>query len=149
MNNLLRLISTEPLSNTLRQLHITIGDSYSNAHCPVSMYNLSIRMINLHTFSLVQTFFSMLTIERTDFDILTSSNVMPVLRRANVSLFININDINSISSSEIFTDHRRVDVHFAFNLLNCPQYIKIIPYMLRGNRFHSREIVGATFLVNH
>ncbi|CAF3868952.1 unnamed protein product, partial [Rotaria sp. Silwood1] len=52
-------------------------------------------------------------------------------------------------SSGIFTDHRHVDVHFAFNLLNCPQYIKIIPYMLRGNRFHSREIVGATFLVNH
>ncbi|CAF1388268.1 unnamed protein product [Rotaria sordida] len=113
------------------------------------MSNLSIRMINSHTFSLVQTFFSMLTIEWTVFEILTSSNVMPVLRRANVSLFININDLNCISSSGIFTDHRHVDVHFAFNLLNCPPYTKVTPCIPRGNRFHSREIVGATFVVNH
>ncbi|CAF1075860.1 unnamed protein product [Rotaria sordida] len=113
------------------------------------MSNLSIRMINLHTFSLVQTFFSMLTIEWTVFEILTSSNVMPVLRRANVSLFININDLNCISSSGIFTDHRHVDVHFAFNLLNCSPYTKVTPCIPRGNRFHSREIVGATFVVNH
>lgn len=148
MDILLRLMSTEPLSDTLRQLHITIGFSDSNTHCPVSMCNLSIRMINLHTFSLVQTFFSMLTIEWTVFEILTSSNVMPVLRRANVSLFININDLNCISSSRIFTDHRHVDIHFAFNLLNYPQYIKVTPYIPRGNHFHSREIVGATFVVN-
>ncbi|CAF1004755.1 unnamed protein product [Rotaria magnacalcarata] len=149
MDNALCLISTEPLSNTLRQLHITVGNSRFNTHCPVSMYNLSIRMINLHTFSLVQTFFSMLTIEWAVFEILTSSSVMPVLRRANVSLFININDINRIGSSGIFTDHRHVDVHFAFHLLNCPQYIKVTPYIPRGNRFHSREIVGATLVVNH
>ncbi|CAF3056610.1 unnamed protein product [Rotaria sp. Silwood2] len=148
MDDLLRLISTEPLFDTLRQLHITIGDSDSNKHCPVSMSNLSIRMINLHTFSLVQTFFSLLTIEWTVFEILTSSNVMPVLRRANVSLFININHLSCISSSGIFTDHRHVDVHFAFNLLNCPHNIKVTPYIPRGNRFHSREIVGATFVVN-
>ncbi|CAF4772490.1 unnamed protein product, partial [Rotaria sp. Silwood2] len=139
MDDLLRLISTEPLFDTLRQLHITIGDSVSNTHCPVSMSNLSIRMINLHTFSLVQTFFSLLTIEWTVFEILTSSNVMPVLRRANVSLFININHLSCISSSGI-------DVHFAFNLLNCPHNIKVTPYIPRGNRFHSREIVGATFV---
>ncbi|CAF2079518.1 unnamed protein product [Rotaria magnacalcarata] len=48
----------------------------------------------------------------------------------------------------IFTDHRHVDVHFAFHLLNCPQYVKVTPYIPRGNRFHSREIVGAIFVVN-
>ncbi|CAM4838015.1 unnamed protein product [Rotaria magnacalcarata] len=64
-------------------------------------------------------------------------------------LFININDINRIGSSGIFADHRHVDVHFAFHLLNCPQYVKVTPYIPRGSRFHSREIVGATFVVNH
>ena len=58
-------MSTPPLSNTLRQLHVTIGNSDYDTHCPVSMSNLSIRMVNLHTFTLVQTFFSMLTIEWT------------------------------------------------------------------------------------
>jgi hypothetical protein len=106
-------------------------------------------MVNLHTFTLVQTFFSVLKIEWTDFEILTSSNVMPILRRANVSLFINTNDLSCIGSTPLFTDHRHVDVHFAFNLINCPQYIKVTPYIPRGNRFHPREIVGATFVVNH
>jgi hypothetical protein len=73
---------------------------------------------------------------------------MPVLQRTNLSIFININDLNRIGSSPIFTDHRRVDVHFAFNLINCPQYINVTPYIPRGNRFHPRDIVGATFVVN-
>jgi len=73
---------------------------------------------------------------------------MPVLRRANVSIFININDLNRISLSPLFTDHRHVDVHFAFSLINCPQYIKVTQYIPRGNHFHPREIVGATFVVN-
>ncbi|CAF4631235.1 unnamed protein product, partial [Rotaria sp. Silwood2] len=145
MDTLLRLISTTPLSDTLHQLHVKIGDSRS----PVSISNLSIRMINLRTFTLVQAFFSMLTIEWTIFEILTSSNIMPVLQRANVSLFINFNDLNRICSSAFFTDHRHIDVHFAFNLINCPQYIQMTEYIPHGNRFHPREIVGVTFLVNH
>ncbi len=149
MKILLRVISTQPLSNTLRQLHVQIGISFIKSHSPVCMSNLSIRMVNLHTFTLVQTFFSVLKIEWTDFEILTSSNVMPILRRANVSLFINTNDLSCIGSTPLFTDHRHVDVHFAFNLINCPQYIKVTPYIPRGNRFHPREIVGATFVVNH
>ncbi|CAF2767848.1 unnamed protein product [Rotaria sp. Silwood2] len=149
MNTFVRLISTEPLYDTLRQLHVKVGNSYCNSRSSVSVSNLSIRMANLHTFTLVQTFFSKLRIEWTLFEILTSSKVMPVLRRANVSIFININDINRISSSPLFTDHRHVDIHFAFNLINCPQYIKVKQYIPRGNRFHSREIVGATFVVKY
>jgi hypothetical protein len=106
-------------------------------------------MINLHTFTLMQMFFSKRLIEWTLFEMLTSSKVMPVLRRANVSIFININDINHISSSRLFTDHRHVDVHFVFNLLHYPEYIKVTQYIPRGNRFHTREIVGATFIVIH
>ncbi|CAF5074503.1 unnamed protein product, partial [Rotaria sp. Silwood1] len=75
--------------------------------------------------------------------------VMPILQRTNVSLFININDLNRISSSSLFIDHRHVDVHFAFNLINCPQYKWITQYISRGNRFHPREIIGTTFVVNH
>jgi hypothetical protein len=142
---LVHLMSTPPLFKTLRQLHICI--SYN--HSPKPTANLSIPMFNLHTFTLVQTFFSMYTIEWTLFETLTSSKIMPILRRANVSLFIDINDLNRISSSALFTDHRHVNVNFAFNLFNCPQYIEMTQYIPRGNRFHPREIVGVTFVVNH
>jgi len=106
-------------------------------------------MVNLHTFTLVQTFFSRFTIEWTLVEMLTSSKVMPILRHANLSIFLNINDLNRIDSSPLFIDHRHVDVHFAFHLMNYPQYMKVTQYIPRGNRFHPREIVGVTFIVNH
>ncbi|CAF1582214.1 unnamed protein product, partial [Didymodactylos carnosus] len=142
MDILVRLISTPSLSNTLRQLHVKLCNNTFNTQTTISTTNLSIRMVNLHTFTLVQNFFSELTIKWTVFEILTSSNVMPILRRTNVSIFININDLNRVSSSPLFTDHRHVDVNFAFNLINCLQYIKMTQYIPRGNRFHPREIVG-------
>ncbi|CAF4405730.1 unnamed protein product, partial [Rotaria sp. Silwood2] len=149
MDMLVRLMSTPPLSTTLHQLHVKVGNSDFNTRSPISTSPLSIRMVSLHTFTLVQTFFSMLTIEWVFFEMLTSSNVMPVLRRANVSIFIDISDLNCISSSSLFTDHRHVDVHFAFSLINCPRYVEVTQYIPRGNRFRPREIVGATFVVNY
>ena len=148
IRSLVRLMSTPPLANTLRQLHVKIGDSMLDSSYRLSTPNLMIRMVNLHTFTLVQTFFSRLTIEWEDFDILTSSNVMPILRRANISLFITTDELNHISSSAIFTDHRHVDVHFVFNLINCSQHINVTSSIPHGNRFHPREIVGVTFVVN-
>jgi hypothetical protein len=149
MDILIHLISTSPLSQTLRKLHVKIGTSDINTRSSISTSHLSIRMINLHTFTLVQTFFSVLKIEWTSFEMLTTSKVMPVLRRANISIFIIINDLNRISSLSLFTDHRHVDVHFAFSLINCPQYVEVTQYIPRGNDFHPREIVGVTFIINH
>ena len=149
MGVLFRLISTQPLPNTLRQLHIRICESYTRTHRLVSMSDPLIRMVNLHTFTLMEKFSSTLTIEWTVLEMLTSSNVMPNLRHANICVFINTNELNCISSSPLFTDHRHVDVHFAFNLINCPQYMQLTQYIPCGHRFHSRQIVGATFLVKN
>ncbi|CAF2398606.1 unnamed protein product [Rotaria sp. Silwood2] len=90
---LVHLMSTPPLFKTLHQLHICI--SYN--HSPKPTANLSIPMFNLHTFTLVQTFFSMYTIEWMLFETLTSSKIMPILQHASVSLFIDINDLNRIT----------------------------------------------------
>ncbi|CAF4136264.1 unnamed protein product [Rotaria magnacalcarata] len=145
IDTLVRFISTPPLCDTLRQLHVHLG----NANFAISTFNLSIQMIHLHTFTFAQTFFSELTTKWSIFEMLTSSNVMPVLRRLNMSLFINMNDLNHIGSSPLFTDTRHIDVHFAFNLINCPQYIEMTQYIPRGSRFHPREIIGVTFVVKH
>ncbi len=149
MDSLILLLSTPPLSNTLKQLHAKIGNSRFNIHSSMSACDLSIQMINLHTFILVQKFFSALTIKWTIFERLTSSKVMPVLRRANVSIFLRMNDLSRIGSSSLFTDHRHVDVHFAFHLIKCRQSSEVTQYIPRGHRFHPREIVGATFLINN
>lgn len=125
MNTCIRLMSIKPLADTLHQLHVKIYNSSFNTHSHVSISNLSIQMVNLHTFTLVQDFFSEFPIEWTMFEMLTSSKVMPVLQRSNVSIFININDLNRIGLSSLFTDHRHVDVHFAFHLINCPHHVQV------------------------
>ncbi|CAF1473915.1 unnamed protein product [Rotaria sordida] len=57
-------------------------------------------------------------------------------------------DLKRIGSSSIFTDHRHIDVHFAFHLINCSEFLEMTQYIPRGNCFYPREIVGATFVVN-
>lgn len=147
LDTLICVMSTPPLCHSLRQLYVKLGPSHSNSCSAKLTSNKCIQMVNLHTFTLVQNFFSKLTIEWADFEILTSSKVMPVLCRANVSIFISTNNVNRLRSSSFFTDHRHVDVHFAFHLINCPQYTTVTQYIPHGNYFHPREIVGAKFVI--
>ena len=46
-------------------------------------------MNNLDTFTLVQSIFGKMRIEWSIIELLTSSNVMPVLQQMNLSMFIN------------------------------------------------------------
>lgn len=145
---LVRLMSTSPLSDTLRQLHVQVHHCIYSSSFPASISTLSIEMVNLHTFTLIQNFFSKFSIDWTHFELLTSSKVMPALRRANVALFMNINDFSHIRSAPLFIDHRRVEVNFAFSVINCPQYNQMTQFIPCGGRFQPREIVGATFVVH-
>ena len=145
---LVKLMSTSPLSDTLRQLHVQVHHCIYSSSFPASISALSVEMINLHTLTLIQYFFSKFSIEWTHFELLTSSKVMPALRRANIALLMSINDLSRIRSAPIFIDHRRVEVNFAFSVINCPQYDQMTQFIPCGGRFHTREIVGVTFVVN-
>ena len=48
----------------------------------------------------------------------------------------------------MFTDQRHVEVNFAFNLINYPQYKEITQFIPSGSRCHRRETIGVTFLVS-
>ena len=145
---LVKLMSTSPLSNTLRHLHIQAGSDVYDSSGNNPIHTVSVSMVNLHTFTLVQTYLSQLTIEWQHVEMLTSSKVMPVLRRANFALFVNINDLDRIRSATIFIDHRHVEVNFAFSLVNCRRYDEMTQLIPCGSHFHPREIAGATFVVN-
>ncbi|CAF2659818.1 unnamed protein product [Rotaria sp. Silwood2] len=149
IGDLVRIMRTSQLACALRQLHVTIDNGDYNDYCAATTSNQLIRMVNLHTFTFCKPFFSTLIMRWILIEILTLSNVMHVLQRANISIFININDLNHIRLSLLFTDHRHVDVRFAFSLINCLPHLEVPQYIPRGNRFHPREVVGATFVVNH
>ena len=147
LDTLISVMSTPPLSDTLRELHVLLGTSSSQTCYGKLTSNISIQMVHLHTFTFLQKCFSSLTIKWANFEVLTSSKVMPVLRRANVSIFLGIDSFNSLRSSSLFTDHRHVDVHFAFHLINSSEYLRATQYIPHGNNFHSREIIGAKFVI--
>ncbi|CAF2504455.1 unnamed protein product [Rotaria sp. Silwood2] len=132
MGDLVRIMSTSQLACALRQLHVTIDNGNYNDYCTATTSNQLIRMVNLHTF----TFFKLF---------LDYNNEMDIDRHSDI---VQCHACSS-TSSPLFTDHRHVDVHFAFSLINYPQHLEVTQYIPRGNRFQPREIVGATFVVNH
>ena len=106
------------------------------------------KMINLHTFTFVQSIFSENRIQWSTIDFLTSPNVMSRLRQMNLVIFITINDLNCINRSALFIDDRRINVQFAFIMDDTFLGIQLSQHMPHGNRFHPREIVHATCVVS-
>ena len=70
---LVKLMSTPPLPNTLRQLHIEVGNDTYDSSSEDVIHDLSVSMVNLHTFTLIESFLSKLTIEWKHVEMLTSS----------------------------------------------------------------------------
>ena len=104
---LVKLMSTSPLSNTLRHLHVQVHHCLYSSSFPASISALSIEMVHLHTFTLIQTFFSRFSIDWAHLELLTSSKVMPALRRANIALFINMNDFCHSFSTALYRSSSR------------------------------------------
>ncbi|CAF3361278.1 unnamed protein product [Rotaria sp. Silwood2] len=105
---------THPLRHPLQQFHVKVNDAYTISHYDISDTEFLCRVKALHTFTFVKPFKWHFGEEWTFLDILTSSNIMPILRRMNFSIVINADDLNQMNHSEFFTDYRHVDVHFAF-----------------------------------
>ncbi len=147
ISHLCDLMSTETLSTTLEQLHVTMRSAYPRKNILPKELMLR-KMINLHTFSFVQSIFSNNRIAWSAIESLTTPNVMPVLRRLNLGVFITINDLKFINTSSLFIDNRQIDVQFAFIVDEVSIDIHQRDQVPHGSRFHPREIVGATCVVS-
>jgi hypothetical protein len=146
-DDLLRLMNTQPLSHTLQQLHITLNDECSDS-CIFSVPDAHLwpRMKVLHTFTFMKSFNWHFTEEWILVDRLTSSNVMPTLRRMNFSIVIDSNDLHPMHHSGLFTDYRHVNIHYAFMINDNRQHIELKNYVQRHSQSHRRQIASATFI---
>ncbi|CAF1400667.1 unnamed protein product [Adineta steineri] len=144
-HTLLDIMSTEPLSHTLEQLHIKLcgGPGLMES---LGAIRLLPQMKVLHTFSFVKSFNWHSFLEWTFVKILTSSNIMPVLRRINFSLVISVDDLIRMRNSALFTDFRHIDIHYAFIINDDCPHIELLNYVPRGSQSHSRQIASATFI---
>ena len=81
MVNVLPIISTEPLAQTLQRLHITINDNTYSLRYNLNDVSSLPQMKALEVFSIAKTFKYQFGNEWTFIDQITSINVMPTLRQ--------------------------------------------------------------------
>ena len=110
MNHLFGLMSTELLSNTLEQLHVRIVDGNIHDNFP---FESPRRVKHLHTFTLAQDYLTSRPVSSSTIEQLVDMNVMPVLRRLNLAIFVQVDEMDRIGRLLRFNDQRRVMVHFA------------------------------------
>jgi hypothetical protein len=146
--HLCHVMSTEALSTTLQQLHVTMRSLGTGRENILPKELVLPEMINLHTFTLVQSIFSENRIEWLIIESFTAPSVMPVLRRVNLAMFITGDDLHRINRSSLFTDDRRIDIQFAFIVDDASLGIQLTHHVPHGSRFHPRQIVGATCVVS-
>ncbi|CAF1028777.1 unnamed protein product [Adineta steineri] len=148
IKQLCQVMSLEKLSTTLEELHVGMRSLDAGAHNDLPDELVLSKMINLHSFSLVQSIFTDNRIEWSTIEILTTANVMPVLRKMNLILFISLDDVDCIKKSALFTDNRQIDIQFAFIMDENSLATQLSEYIPHGSRFHPREIVGITCMAS-
>ena len=146
IKDLLAIMATRPLSTTLRQLHVKLRSHGRNLTVSVSEMKLAFSMSSLHTFTFVKSFHWQFEDEWTVLDALTSSAVMPVLQWAKLIVTIDVSDLNRIGRSELFNDHRRIDVQYAFIHKCVSLHSDLDQRIPRGSRSHARSVSSATFV---
>jgi hypothetical protein len=147
VKDLLAIMTTRPLSATLRQLHVKIRDSGLLLSFRVSEMKIAFSMSSLHTFTFIKSLYRQFPDEWTLIDALTSFNVMPVLQRAKVIVAINASDLEPLSRSALFNDARRVDVQYALIVTDDRSHADLDKEMRRrGSHSHHRCVASATFV---
>jgi hypothetical protein len=144
ITELCHLLAEGTLFSTLEQLHVTLGSRDIEPFSELFENVLLPKFVNVHTFVLVQSIFSLNRTDWSNFEVLTAANIMPVLRRVNLVIFVSISDFDAINKSALFNDDRRVDVQFAFIIDGPSQGMQLSRYVPRGSRFHPRQILGVT-----
>lgn len=105
----------------------------------------SLSMPSLRTFTCMKPFYYQIKDEWTVIDMLTSSELMSVLKRAHFICGITSTDLDRIAQSMVFNDDRNVDVHYAVLLNDNRLHADLTKHLRRGSRSHPRSIASATF----
>ncbi|CAF3343288.1 unnamed protein product [Rotaria sp. Silwood1] len=128
------------------QLHIKIRDLCGDFDFSLRNKGLLHRMESLHTFTFIKSFKCYSNEEWKFVNVLTNSDIMPVLRRINFSVFIDANDLVQMTHSNLFVDDRHIDVHYVFMISDDRQHSELDEYVPHGSLSHPRQIASVTFI---
>ncbi|CAF1314738.1 unnamed protein product [Rotaria sordida] len=130
----------------LNQADTFIQDFCDNFGFSLRNKGLLHRMESLHTFTFIKSFKCYSNEEWEFVNVLTNSDIMPVLRRINFSVFIDANDLVQMTHSNLFVDDRHIDVHYVFMISDDRQHSELDEYVPRGSLSHPRQIASVTFI---
>ena len=71
---------------------------------------------------------------------------MPLLKRMNFALVINVSDLVGMNNSALFKDSRHIDVHYAFIINDEHPHIELLNYVSHGSQSHPHQKASATFI---
>ena len=142
---LLRIMATKPLCYTLRQLHVKTRDRGAMRTFQLPDVDASLSMPSLQTFTFMKPLYYESTEEWAFIDMLTSSQVMPVLKRIHFIVAIAISDLDRIAQAMILNNDRHVDVHYAMLLNDNQCHTELTKRVPHGSRSHPRSIASATY----
>lgn len=144
--HLYHVMSNKALATTLEQLHVTMRNmDWGWGYRGFLPEDLELPpMLNLHTFTLVQTILSNNRINWSTIESLTAPDHMPALRRMNLAIFMTVDVLRVIKRSLLFTDDRRIDVQFAFIVDYVSPKVQLSDQVPHGSRCHPRQVVGVT-----
>ncbi|CAF4675264.1 unnamed protein product, partial [Rotaria sp. Silwood2] len=144
--DLLCLMLTQPLSRSLKQLHVCMGTAAIPSFRNVRVKDLWPRMEALRTFTFAKSFYWYFDEEWALIDRITSARVMPILERMNFAIVINNDDLDLMRHSALFNDYRNVAVHYAFIINDGESHMKLSECVPRGSQTHPRQIGSAAFV---
>ena len=145
---LLLIMATKPLCDTLRELHVKTRDITGDRTFRLSDYDASLCMSSLQRLTLMKPLHYETSEEWVFIDILTSPEIMPALERIHFIVAIGSSDLEKIDQSMLFNDDRNVDVHFAILLNDNQCHAELTKRIPDGSRSHPRSVASATYWRN-
>ena len=142
MVNVLPIMCTEPLAQTLQQLRITLDDTHNHLYYNLNDVPSTPQMEALEVFSIVKAFKCCFGDEWTFVDQITSFDIMPVLRQMSFCIVVNADDLVRMKHSALFTDSRHVDVRFAMVIDDDRSHLELLSYVQR----YFPPMASATFV---
>lgn len=147
--DVVRLMSTSPLPETLKYLHISVSDIVRGNLPRLPNRQQLAPMKQLRSFTFFKSFLWKFDNELAFIELLTCEDMMPMLQRVKLSISLNNHEFNRFKQCSIFNDHRCIDVHFALCFEDddrCFDSTDLIPH---GSFSYPKEVRGSALMVNY
>ncbi|CAF1652071.1 unnamed protein product [Adineta ricciae] len=148
-SDVVRLISTPPLPETLKYLYISLSDITCGMLSRLPNKQQLAPMKQLRSFTFMKSFIWRFDNELAFIELLTCEDIMPMLQRVKLSIILNNHEFDRFKQCSIFNDHRCIDVHFALCIEDYDRCFNSTDLIPHGSFSYPKEVRGSALMVNY